>query len=97
MICVVLVGIAQVRSLQFKVFSSIVPEVCAGCLRSCDLEIVLLVFAVTPLDELWAISQSGGLIQRLTKTFQHDRSSAKPSGSAVCVQSEDLEEEWEVI
>ncbi|KAK6478805.1 tectonin beta-propeller repeat-containing protein 2-like isoform X1 [Huso huso] len=52
---------------------------------------------VTPLDELWAISQSGGLIQRLTKTFQHDRSSAKPSGSAVCVQSEDLEEEWEVI
>ncbi|MGH0177212.1 UNVERIFIED_CONTAM: hypothetical protein FKN15_011858 [Acipenser sinensis] len=52
---------------------------------------------VTPLDELWAISQSGGLIQRLTKSFQHDRSSAEPSGSAVCVQSEDLEEEWEVI
>ncbi|KAL0969727.1 hypothetical protein UPYG_G00231480 [Umbra pygmaea] len=50
---------------------------------------------VTPTDELWAVSVSGGLSHRLTKTLVHNavKSNANPGS----LSGEDLEEEWEVI
>lgn len=56
-----------------------------------------LCFAVTPLDELWAISASGSLLQRLTKTFSHSHSSQKNSDPSVLLHADDFEDEWEVI
>ncbi|KFV17902.1 Tectonin beta-propeller repeat-containing protein 2 [Tauraco erythrolophus] len=55
-----------------------------------------LCFAVTPLDELWAISASGSLLQRLTKTFSHSHSLQKNDAS-VLLHPDDFEDEWEVI
>ncbi|XP_048830878.1 tectonin beta-propeller repeat-containing protein 2 [Brienomyrus brachyistius] len=50
--------------------------------------------SVTPEDELWAISLSGSLICRLTKTLQHNVCNSKVSLGCL---NDDLEEEWEVI
>ncbi|XP_062351618.1 tectonin beta-propeller repeat-containing protein 2 isoform X4 [Cinclus cinclus] len=52
---------------------------------------------VTPLDELWAISTSGSLLQRLTKTFSHSHSLQKNNDTSVLLHPDDLEDEWEVI
>uniref|UniRef100_A0A8C7VM41 Tectonin beta-propeller repeat containing 2 n=1 Tax=Oncorhynchus mykiss TaxID=8022 RepID=A0A8C7VM41_ONCMY len=49
---------------------------------------------VTPMDELWAVSVSGGLRHRLTETLVHTINSHVNTGS---LRGEDLEEEWEVI
>ncbi|KFW77316.1 Tectonin beta-propeller repeat-containing protein 2 [Manacus vitellinus] len=54
-------------------------------------------FAVTPLDELWAISTSGSLLQRLTKTFSHSHSLQKNNDTSVLLHPDDFEDEWEVI
>ncbi|KGL98105.1 Tectonin beta-propeller repeat-containing protein 2 [Charadrius vociferus] len=56
-----------------------------------------LCFAVTPLDELWAISASGSLLQRLTKTFSHSHSLPKSNDTSVLLHPDDFEDEWEVI
>ncbi|KFQ18440.1 Tectonin beta-propeller repeat-containing protein 2 [Merops nubicus] len=56
-----------------------------------------LYFAVTPLDELWAISASGSLLQRLTKTFSHSHSLQKTNDTSVLLHPDDFEDEWEVI
>ncbi|KFV03980.1 Tectonin beta-propeller repeat-containing protein 2 [Pterocles gutturalis] len=56
-----------------------------------------LCFAVTPLDELWAISTSGSLLQRLTKTFSHSHSLQKNNDTSVLLHPDDFEDEWEVI
>ncbi|KFQ16598.1 Tectonin beta-propeller repeat-containing protein 2 [Leptosomus discolor] len=56
-----------------------------------------LCFAVTPLDELWAISASGSLLQRLTKTFSHSHGLQKNSDTSVLLHPDDFEDEWEVI
>ncbi|KFW61526.1 Tectonin beta-propeller repeat-containing protein 2 [Pygoscelis adeliae] len=56
-----------------------------------------LCFAVTPLDELWAISTSGSLLQRLTKTFSHSHSLQKSNDTSVLLHTDDFEDEWEVI
>lgn len=56
-----------------------------------------LCFAVTPLDELWAISASGSLLQRLTKTFSHSHSLQKNNDNSVLLHPDDFEDEWEVI
>ncbi|XP_056151810.1 tectonin beta-propeller repeat-containing protein 2 [Lampris incognitus] len=50
---------------------------------------------VTPEDELWAVTFSGGLSHRLTKTLAH--SPVKPLLSTSSLSGEDLEDEWEVI
>lgn len=55
-----------------------------------------LCFAVTPLDELWAISTSGSLLQRLTKTFSHSHNQQK-NDTSVLLHPDDFEDEWEVI
>ncbi|KFP82835.1 Tectonin beta-propeller repeat-containing protein 2 [Apaloderma vittatum] len=55
-----------------------------------------LCFAVTPLDELWAISTSGSLLQRLTKTFSHSHNLQKSNDTSV-LHPDDFEDEWEVI
>ncbi|KAM9653579.1 tectonin beta-propeller repeat-containing protein 2 isoform 3-T6 [Morphnus guianensis] len=52
---------------------------------------------VTPLDELWAISASGSLLQRLTKTFSHSHSLQKNNDNSVLLHPDDFEDEWEVI
>uniref|UniRef100_A0A4W3IYN7 Tectonin beta-propeller repeat containing 2 n=1 Tax=Callorhinchus milii TaxID=7868 RepID=A0A4W3IYN7_CALMI len=52
---------------------------------------------VTPQDELWAISPGGSLLQRLTKAFSHSNTLAKSSRSSLLCQSEDFDDEWEVI
>lgn len=49
---------------------------------------------VTPEDELWAISLSGSLICRLTKTLQHNVCNSKVNLGCL---NDDLEDEWEVI
>uniref|UniRef100_A0A8C9FLQ0 Uncharacterized protein n=1 Tax=Pavo cristatus TaxID=9049 RepID=A0A8C9FLQ0_PAVCR len=51
---------------------------------------------VTPLDELWAISTSGSLLQRLTKTFSHSHNHQK-NDTSVLLHTDDFEDEWEVI
>lgn len=51
--------------------------------------------AVTPADELWAVTPAGALNQRLTKTLQNNRS--KNHGNTGSLSGEELEEEWEVI
>ncbi|XP_043930469.1 tectonin beta-propeller repeat-containing protein 2 [Protopterus annectens] len=51
----------------------------------------------TSFDELWAVDPAGSLLQRLTKTFRHCDSSAKPSIGTFSAHSEDFEDEWEVI
>ncbi|KFV62004.1 Tectonin beta-propeller repeat-containing protein 2 [Dryobates pubescens] len=56
-----------------------------------------LCFAVTPLDELWAISASGSLLQRLTKTFSHSHNLQKNNDTSVLLHTDDFEDEWEVI
>ncbi|KFP37817.1 Tectonin beta-propeller repeat-containing protein 2 [Chlamydotis macqueenii] len=56
-----------------------------------------LYFAVTPLDELWAISTSGSLLQRLTKTFSHAHSLQQNNDTSVLLHPDDFEDEWEVI
>uniref|UniRef100_A0A669PG00 Tectonin beta-propeller repeat containing 2 n=1 Tax=Phasianus colchicus TaxID=9054 RepID=A0A669PG00_PHACC len=55
-----------------------------------------LCFTVTPLDELWAISTSGSLLQRLTKTFSHSHNQQK-NDTSVLLHPDDFEDEWEVI
>uniref|UniRef100_A0A8C8JVK9 HPS5-like beta-propeller domain-containing protein n=1 Tax=Oncorhynchus tshawytscha TaxID=74940 RepID=A0A8C8JVK9_ONCTS len=50
---------------------------------------------VTPMDELWAVSLSGGLSHRLTKTMVH--TVVKCHVNTGSLSGEDLEEEWEVI
>uniref|UniRef100_A0A8B9PWE5 Tectonin beta-propeller repeat containing 2 n=1 Tax=Apteryx owenii TaxID=8824 RepID=A0A8B9PWE5_APTOW len=52
---------------------------------------------VTPLDELWAISPSGSLLQRLTKTFSHSHNLQKNNDTSVLLHPDDFEDEWEVI
>ncbi|NWI82008.1 TCPR2 protein, partial [Dryoscopus gambensis] len=56
-----------------------------------------LCFAVTPQDELWAISTSGSLLQRLTKTFSHSHTLQKNNDTSVLLHPDDFEDEWEVI
>ncbi|XP_022528323.2 tectonin beta-propeller repeat-containing protein 2 [Astyanax mexicanus] len=51
--------------------------------------------AVTPLDELWAVTPAGVLTQRLTKTLPHN--AGKNHGNTGSLSGEELEEEWEVI
>ncbi|KAM4625057.1 tectonin beta-propeller repeat-containing protein 2 [Polymixia lowei] len=51
--------------------------------------------AVSLQDELWAVTVSGGLCHRLTKTLPH--SPAKPLPYTTSLSGEDLEDEWEVI
>ncbi|KAA0711227.1 hypothetical protein E1301_Tti002665 [Triplophysa tibetana] len=51
--------------------------------------------AVTPSDELWAVTPAGALNQRLTKTLQNNTS--KNLGNTGSLSGEELEEEWEVI
>uniref|UniRef100_A0A673X8X4 Tectonin beta-propeller repeat containing 2 n=1 Tax=Salmo trutta TaxID=8032 RepID=A0A673X8X4_SALTR len=50
---------------------------------------------VTPMDELWAVSVSGGLRHRLTKTLVHNTVNSHVNTGSL--RGEDLEEEWEVI
>ncbi|KAM9290049.1 tectonin beta-propeller repeat-containing protein 2 isoform 2-T3 [Cariama cristata] len=57
----------------------------------------VLRLTVTPLDELWAISTSGSLLQRLTKTFSHSHSLQKNNDTSVLLHPDDFEDEWEVI
>lgn len=47
------------------------------------------------MDELWAVTPSGALTQRLTKTLPH--SSSKHHANTGSLSGEELEEEWEVI
>ncbi|KFO74857.1 Tectonin beta-propeller repeat-containing protein 2 [Cuculus canorus] len=56
-----------------------------------------LCFAVTPLDDLWAISTSGSLLQRLTKTFSRSHSLQKSNDTSLLLHPDDFEDEWEVI
>ncbi|XP_026856108.2 tectonin beta-propeller repeat-containing protein 2 [Electrophorus electricus] len=51
--------------------------------------------AVTPMDELWAVTPAGALTQRLTKTLPHN--TGKNHGNTGSLSGEELEEEWEVI
>ncbi|XP_062863100.1 tectonin beta-propeller repeat-containing protein 2 [Trichomycterus rosablanca] len=51
--------------------------------------------AVTPTDELWAVTPAGALTQRLTKTLLH--SAGKNPTNTGSASGEELEEEWEVI
>uniref|UniRef100_A0AAZ3PF90 HPS5-like beta-propeller domain-containing protein n=1 Tax=Oncorhynchus tshawytscha TaxID=74940 RepID=A0AAZ3PF90_ONCTS len=50
---------------------------------------------VTPMDELWAVSVSGGLRHRLTETLVHNTINSHVNTGSL--RGEDLEEEWEVI
>ncbi|XP_067847878.1 tectonin beta-propeller repeat-containing protein 2 [Heptranchias perlo] len=52
---------------------------------------------VTPQDELWAISTGGSLLQRLTKNFSHTDTLVNPNRITLLGQSEDFDDEWEVI
>ncbi|KAM8921078.1 tectonin beta-propeller repeat-containing protein 2 [Pelodytes ibericus] len=51
-------------------------------------------FTVTPQDDLWAVGNTGCLLQRLTKTYSHHPNI--PQNHPVLVHS-DFEDEWEVI
>ncbi|XP_075700370.1 tectonin beta-propeller repeat-containing protein 2 [Rhinoderma darwinii] len=51
-------------------------------------------FTVTPQDELWGVSSTGSLLQRLTKTYSHHRN--VPKSDNILAHS-DFEDEWEVI
>uniref|UniRef100_UPI003AAE588F tectonin beta-propeller repeat-containing protein 2 n=1 Tax=Centroberyx gerrardi TaxID=166262 RepID=UPI003AAE588F len=50
---------------------------------------------VTPEDELWAVTQIGGLSRRLTKLLP--QSPTKPRPSAASLSGDDLDDEWELI
>lgn len=51
--------------------------------------------AVTPEDELWAVTLVGGLSRRLTKLLPQTPSRPASSGSAL--GGDDVDDEWELI
>ncbi|XP_060685235.1 tectonin beta-propeller repeat-containing protein 2 isoform X1 [Hemiscyllium ocellatum] len=57
----------------------------------------VICLTVTPQDDLWAISTGGSLLQRLTKNFNHTDALINPNRIALLGQSEDFDDEWEVI
>ncbi|XP_078090213.1 tectonin beta-propeller repeat-containing protein 2 [Mustelus asterias] len=57
----------------------------------------VICLTVTPQDELWAISTGGSLLQRLTKNFSHTDALINPNRITLLGQSEDFDDEWEVI
>ncbi|XP_078418532.1 tectonin beta-propeller repeat-containing protein 2 [Cetorhinus maximus] len=57
----------------------------------------VICLTVTPQDELWAISTGCSLLQRLTKNFSHADTLINLNRITLLGQSEDFDDEWEVI